>query len=129
MDNEFPVPSEHLESRELKPYAEPVRPDDLKEGNTYFAVTFLDYEMLTPRVESLVYIGRDLEAHDEKGKVYFQDAESFHEGLRFDCATAEDQGMFHVYPQDAIKHIFEYERALDVLMRCALRRRKAFGGP
>jgi len=38
------------------------------------------------------------------------------------AATADDEAVFET---GAEKHTFEYERALDVLLLCALRRRKS----
>ena len=32
----------HFEGRELKPYAEPVSKSELREGETYFAVNYVD---------------------------------------------------------------------------------------
>jgi hypothetical protein len=71
-----------FESRELKPYGEPVLPEELKIGETYFAVLFLDDHGFIPALEPKVYIGRDLEPGDE-GKFYFQDNLSYRRGIRF----------------------------------------------
>jgi hypothetical protein len=49
-----------FESRELKPYAEPVVAAELKEGSVYFAVTFADEDTLIPTMETVVFVGRDL---------------------------------------------------------------------
>jgi len=111
-----------FEARDLKPYAEPVSPDQLKEGTTYFAVNFADEDMLVPILEPKVFIGRNLDAN-EPG-LYFQDFDSYRRGVRFVSPTAENEARFEI---GAERHVFDYERALDVLMSCALRRRKAFG--
>jgi hypothetical protein len=110
-----------FEERELKPYAEPVSPEDLKPGDTLFAVNFLDEDMLLPVLEPRVFIGRDLVPGDER-VFYFQDYDSYQSGIRFETATKNDEAVFET---GAEKHVFEYERALDVLMNCALRRRKS----
>ena len=47
-----------FEELELKPYAEPVPPEELKNSETYFAVLFLDDDGLVPTLEPLVFIGR-----------------------------------------------------------------------
>jgi hypothetical protein len=109
-----------FEERELKPYAEPIPPEELKCGETYFAVLYVDDDGVVPSLEPLVFIGRDLEPGDE-GKVYFQDYSSYRDGVRFETATADDGVIFHTGRE---KHVFDYEHALDVLMACALRRRK-----
>jgi len=49
-----------FEERELKPYAEPVPPEELKNGETYFAVLFLDDDGLVPALEPLVSPGEIL---------------------------------------------------------------------
>jgi hypothetical protein len=112
--------SMRFEERELKPYAEPVSPSDLKEGVIYFAVNFIDDEMLIPVVEPKVFIGKDLDPQ-EPG-CYFQDLDSHRQGIRFGSSVEATQAIFEIGTE---KHVFEYERALDVLMQCALRRRTA----
>jgi hypothetical protein len=61
-----------FEERELKPYSEPVSPDELQIGETYFTVLFLDTNGDVPVLEPRVFIARNLEPADEE-KLYFQD--------------------------------------------------------
>lgn len=110
-----------FEARELKTYAEPISTETLKVGDTLFAVNFLDQKMLLPVMEPRVFIGRDLVPGD-KDEFYFQDYDSYQDGIRFETATKDSDAIFET---GAEKHMFEYERALDVLMNCALRRRKS----
>ena len=110
----------HFAGRELKPYAEPVEPDQLKIGEIYFGVYFLDKDGFVPILEPRVFIGHDLEPED-KDKLYFQDFASYMKGLRYDTPSAGDEAVFET---GAEKHVFEYERALDVLLSCSLRREK-----
>jgi len=112
-----------FEERELKPYAETVPLGELKEGTIYFAVNFLDDAMLVPTMEPKVFIGRDMDPQ-EPG-LYFQDADSYQQGIRFGSTVEAPEAAFDI---GAEQHIFEYEKALDVLMQCALRRKKVFGG-
>jgi hypothetical protein len=109
-----------FEARELPAYAEVVSPLELKEGSIYFSITFIDEEMLIPTMEAFVYIGRDLEPEDS-GQLYFQDAVSHQEGVRYAMAADGDGAQFLVESEDSL-YLFEYERALDVLMLCSLRR-------
>jgi hypothetical protein len=106
-------------SRDLKPHAEPVSPRDLREGHVYFAVQFVDRELLIPTVEPLVFIGQDLEA--EAPGMYFQDAQSYRDGLRYGSEEARSENATF-YAQTDVKHIFDYERALDQMLACSLRR-------
>jgi hypothetical protein len=110
----------HFAERELKPYAEPLIPDKLRIGETYFGVYFLDKDGFVPVLEPKVFIGHNLEPED-KDELYFQDFASYLSGLGYDTASAEDEAVFET---GAEKHIFEYERALDVLLTCSLRREK-----
>jgi hypothetical protein len=109
-----------FEARDLKAYAEPVRRAELETGHVYFAVQFVDDEMLVPGVEPLVYLGPNL-IPDDRGLLYFQDAQSYGAGVRID---GPDSSEAVVYAQDAseVNHIFTYENALDVLLRCSRRR-------
>lgn len=115
----------HFERRELKSHAEPVSAAEVEVEATYFSVQFIDGEMLVPELEALVFIGRDL-APDDQGILYFQDAGSYREGIRFESAETSN-AVFYAQRDNEINHIFEYERALDVLLACSLRRREQQG--
>ena len=116
-----------FEGRELRPFATFVPARDLKEGTVYFATHYLDEKMLLPIMRPLVFIGKNLEPGDA-GRVYFQDAESYRSGSRRDSPDADTDALFESFPEGKtgdVSAIYEYEDALDELMRCALRRRKA----
>jgi len=112
----------HFEAREVTTAAEPVTAKDLVVGAVYFSVQFVDPEMFIPVVEPLVYIGKDLVLND-RGVLYFQNAESYRAGIRFESAEA-DEAAIYAQPESQINHIFDYERALDRLLVCSLRRKK-----
>jgi hypothetical protein len=108
-----------FEGRDLKPYGEYVEPSNLVEGETYFAVHFLDDQMLVPELDPLVFIGRNLDPGDS-GRLYFQNVASYMSGVRYpDGGNAE----IHLVEENA-PFVFEFERALDVLLRCSLRRQR-----
>lgn len=109
--------------RELKDYAEPVIPRDLRKGGVYFSVQFVDADLLVPVVEPFVFLGKD-PGGTGQGHLIFQEFESYGQGIRYESAGESDRHFFRIAAPSNIKHIFEYERALDVLMTCALRRRK-----
>jgi hypothetical protein len=108
-----------FEGRDLKDYAEPVLPDQLQEGKVYFAVVFLDEDGLVPSMEPRVFIGP--RAEPEGDNHYFQDFASYRRGIRIDSANADEEATFIT---GAGRYIFEYDRALDVLLACALRRQR-----
>jgi hypothetical protein len=110
-----------FEERDSKPYAEPVAADRLQVGSVYFFLTFADEAMLAPELEPVVFIGRDLGAHDV-GRIYFQDFASYEDGLRWSAAE-NSAAVFHCGSDQELGHVFEFERALDVLLACSLRRR------
>ncbi len=128
-----------FEARELTTHARPVAGDALEPGTVYFSLTFLDDDMLVPLLEPLVFIGKDLRAGDAD-RVYFQDLPSFRRGVAFDPleANAEpmdnlsvaiptedpEHAMFYVAAQSDATNIFEYERAVDELLKCSLRRKQ-----
>ena len=111
--------------RELTSYAEPVSEDSLKEGQVYFSVQYVDENLLIPTMETLVFVGKH-RSSDNKTRLRFQDIGSYEQGVRYDSARAKE-AQFQTMTQKNINHIFEYEPALDELMRCALRRKKAPG--
>ena len=107
-----------FEGREIKDYAEPVPVDQLEPGVIYFAVDFYEDEMLTPVMEPKVYIGRDLDPEEEG--CYFQDLDSYNDGIRFASSTPEDDVLFEIGIEN---RVYDYEEALEILMACSLRRR------
>lgn len=111
-----------FDARELKPYSEPVPPSELKEGFIYFRVSFVDEDMKIPTMETLVFIGKDL-GLDDHGMVYFQDYESYSKDIRFDSLVNEDDAIFSCSAEDQLEGVYVFERALDQLMACSLRRR------
>ena len=111
-----------FEARELKNFAEPVPLGELKEGVVYFQVAFIDNEMCLPRLEPVVYIGKDISPGDV-GQLYFQDAASYRDGFRFGDASQETaQAVFTQTPAARSISVYDYERALEILMSCSLRR-------
>lgn len=113
----------HFEGRDLNEYVEPVSASELREGEVYFAVNYVDDKMLVPIVETVVFIGRNLEPGDVS-QVYFQDVESHREGVEYDWNASDGSAKFQTGSEDQINHIFDYERALEELMRCSVRRRE-----
>jgi hypothetical protein len=114
-----------FEERELPSRAVPASPGQLKEGSVYFSVNFIDREMLIPTMEAWVYVGRNLEPEDQ-GQLYFQDIESYRRGVSYQTAKEGDYVQFLLESEDSL-YLFEFERALEELMRCLLRRREKEG--
>jgi hypothetical protein len=111
----------HFSGRDLKSYAEPITPDRLVVGEMYFSVQYHDQDMLAPEVEALVFLGNNLDPGPEGICHYFQDAGSFLAGVRFGSGDEQDAQIYR-QSQGQVKHIFEFERALDELLKCSLRR-------
>ncbi len=111
-----------FEGQELKPYAEPVSANELREGSIYFFLNFIDDAMLLPTMEPMVFIGRNLDATDV-GTVYFQDIGSYQQGVRYESSDAGENARFYRGSENETGHVFEYENALHELIRCLLRRR------
>lgn len=111
-----------FEGRDLKSYLQTVPPENLIEGHLYFHITYVDDGMLMPIINSLIFVGKNLNEQDED-KYYFQDLDSYSAGIRYETASPESPAVFHT--GDIIKSIQTYEQALDELLRCFLRRRKA----
>jgi hypothetical protein len=114
-----------FEVGELKPYVEYVRSDELREGEIYFRVLYLDDLTLVPMLQPYVFIGRDLDEGDEQ-QVYFQDAASYAAGVRLDDARqGGDIGNAYIISGTASDvNVMEFEEALKALIRCELRRRE-----
>lgn len=112
-----------FEARDLKPYASPVTANTLKQGEVYFSVQFADERMLIPIVGTWAFVGKGLDPEDKERHLYFQDLESYRQGVRYGSVGAEN-AIFQVALEGSTKHIFEYEQALEELLKCSLRRGK-----
>jgi hypothetical protein len=111
-----------IEARVLKPFAEPVVSDSLVVHEVYFSVQFIDEAMTMPEVLPFVFLGR-LEPADPN-LLFFQDLPSFTAGVRYATSRRDSGAKFFKASTREVKHIFEFERALDALMLCSVRRRK-----
>jgi len=54
--------------------------------------------------------------------LYFQDAGSYIAGVRYDSATSNPEAEFHTVDRNT-PFVLEFERALEVLLRCSLTRK------
>jgi hypothetical protein len=108
-----------FESRDLPPYVEHVPVDQLQPEQVYFIASFLDRDMRVPELKPVVFVGRDLESEGQ-GKLYFQDFQSFATGVRY---GSEGEAEFQCFFAQQSSGVCDYEKALEVLMRCPLRRR------
>jgi len=113
-----------FEAREVKRFPEPVKGEDLQEGNVYFSVFFVDEEFLVPGLEPYVFVGRDLDA--EEAGLYFQDMDSYGRGIRYGVDTGGRRATLVIDSDDNLNH-FDYGEALEQLLACSLRRRKRAG--
>ena len=115
-DLEFPA-------RTLKPYAEPIAQDRLVEGSVYFSVIYFDRDGLIPVITTWVYIGMRLDADDTEDLSYFQDVESYRRGVRYEPTEINrDSATFK--STSNLNCFFDYEPALNELLKCQLRRTK-----
>jgi hypothetical protein len=74
----------------------------------------------------VVFVGRNLEA-GEIGQVYFQDIDSYRDGVRIGVPDIEEKnddlrGYLHKFAEDA-PAVFSFDSAIDDLLRCYLRRK------
>lgn len=116
-----------FKARELHAYAKPISVNELQEGSVYFAVSFADTKMHIPVMDTLVFIGSRLDEVEENGNLYFQDIDSHEKGVRWNSAEPGEKGTFIQCEKDQLNSIYEYEEALNVLLRCSLRRSKLKG--
>lgn len=123
IDEKFRPYVKTFPATELMPYAEPVSPQEMQDGRVYFALQFLDRDLLVPHLYPLIFLGHDLDG-ESRNLRYFQDFESYVAGVRYGRHDEENSTCFQVYGPEEGKHIFDYEHALKALMRCALTRRE-----
>jgi hypothetical protein len=125
-------------ARDLKPYGEYVESQDLVIGHVYFRVNFVDNDMLVPEVVPLVFVGRNLDSDDESRSapvLYFQDYDSHSAGIRYENFRTEFENVqqspedllegpsFECTEETGCSGVFEFEKALNTLLACSLRRK------
>lgn len=111
-------------SREMPDYAEYLPPSELRIGETYFRVVYADDDLVTPELYAYVFVGRDLQVGDV-GKLYFQDYDSYRHGSRFDAPSADCETEIQCFLESQYSGVYDYEHALNELMKCSLRRQAA----
>ena len=112
-----------FDKRELPEGADSVNPEKLTIGDTYFKVSYADEGMTIPLMDSVTYIGRNL-VDDDEDTLYFQDVESYREGVRFSDTDVEPgSAMFYANPAEELRSMFDFEGALEEPMRCSIRRK------
>jgi hypothetical protein len=117
----------YFEGRDLNAFSEPVSSGQLKTGQVYFLVGFIDDKMLVPMLEAYVFIGRNLKPQDQD-RLYFQTFVSHKQGLTWSSSSPDDGHEFLCQPEDQLGMLFEYEHALNELLKCSLRRKKVIRG-
>ena len=110
-----------FERRDLKPYIEPILAEDLQVGATYFTVSYVDDRLLVPTMAAVVFAGWNL-CEGESGIAHFQDAASFLQGTRHDPTHAVHPETCFTMERGHLDVVFDFEHALEELMRCFLRR-------
>jgi hypothetical protein len=118
-----------FEGRELPSYAEPISSDDLKVGSVYFIVNYVDSNALIPTMLTVVFIGKNLDQKAEES-YFFQDIDSYNEGVPYDFECENHNSAvanFYKCGEYEINGIYDFEHALEELMRCSLARRVVKG--
>ena len=111
-----------FEGRDVHSCVDDVPSAELGVGNVYFTVSFVDQNMLVPVLTPVVFAGRDLDP-EFGGYLYCQDIDSYSAGVRFEKSVSGIRGKIEMWPEEEGSHVMDYERALDVLLFCSLRRR------
>ena len=122
----------YFEGRELRPWSEYLESDDLKVGEVYFTLQYLDSQTFIPQLIPLVFIGKNLDPGDDD-MLYFQETSSYIGGVR----PYEDGATWGAEPGalEVVVHTMKsrdcramtYDSALNDLLLCALRRQHNAG--
>lgn len=104
----------------------PITPEHLRLGGHYFRVSFVDSDMCVPEMIPLVFIGRGQASQSAK-KFVFQDFYSYSKGVEPESerhSTDNSESRLEVYGRKELGGIYEFEDALNSILRCSLRRGK-----
>ena len=120
-----------FDAKQLSQFQECIDESELKEGETYFTVYYLDDEMLVPQLTPVTFIGRQLDGDEPEDTLYFQDYDSYRQGLRWPPNQTGDSQpdvtgvrvTITSVKSSESTDVCSYEQALDSILKCALRRR------
>ncbi|MBT2119744.1 hypothetical protein KK141_21675 [Dyella sp. LX-66] len=115
-----------FEKREIDFYAQHVTYDELTVGDDYYMISYADGDCKIPVMESLIYLGKNIVGLDSAETLYFQDAESYRAGVRVTDSPERGTYELHGLKPDQLDMIYDFERALEELMRCSMQRKKIF---
>ncbi|NOT39067.1 MAG: hypothetical protein HOP13_01085 [Alphaproteobacteria bacterium] len=99
----------------------PVTTDDLRSGEVYFSISYLDESLLIPTMETFVFLGRDL-FREGGNHLFFQRAESYAAGRPRAREKDRPNQLLEAKP-DELSNMFDLAGAVDALARCDERRR------
>ena len=111
---------EKSDARPLSENPQPVVSDALSVGETYL-IDYVDQPKLIPDMWTATLIGRNLRSGD-MDRAYFQDVEAYRDGVSFETDEFEPRTIVALDRSD-LDSIFDFEHAIEELMRCSLRRR------
>lgn len=112
----------HFPGRDVPPYGEYASAASLVEGRVYYRMTYLDEELTIPDMQPFAFIGRNLRDGDED-HLYFQDAESYRAGVRYEDSTRKHDIDVEVHRVASdTPFVYEFEKALDRLLYLSLER-------
>lgn len=106
-----------FDARDLTDYSEPVSAIDIELGATYYSVTFADTDMMVPVIVTIIFIGELA-----SGNLRFQDAMSHQFGITPETVSEDNPATFYECAKDQLRSIFTFEKCLETLMRCSMRR-------
>jgi hypothetical protein len=115
-----------FDKREIDLYAQHVTYDELTVGGDYYMISYADGDFRIPIMESLIYLGKDIVGDSPTETLYLQDMESYRAGVRI--TDKPERGTYELYglKPDQLDMLFDFERALEELMRCSMQREKKF---
>jgi hypothetical protein len=112
----------YIKAREISDDWEPVDPGDLKVGEVYFDIGFVDENLLVPSVTTLVLT--EVSNKDGLRVFSFEEATAHYNGVP---AESAEYPVLYEYDENSITSIFDFNGFLDNMLLCAVRRGKNYG--
>lgn len=98
---------------------------DFEVGDIYFALKYLDSLRCYPRIDSYVYLGKDLSDDDNESTWYFEYIESYADGLGTPAHAARQKHV-HCANTSDISDFMDAE-GLTISLGAASNRRRSLG--
>ena len=92
-----------------------VKSESLEFGKTYFFVGYFDYNLRVPNIETLIFVGLNLDGVKKNNQYFFQDPSSFLKKGFYKDIENNDEYDVEVWEDDMLESLYSLEDLVNEL--------------